>query len=159
MPGNIQGYTRVSAWEGGSPSDPPVSAVPQFGRPGLDATTTSATPPGGAIIGGPPCTALSRPWQPGYPSPQSASMPPTMAGAPQCDDPWAMPEVLVPTSVARGRNPVLPLDTLLTWQNRPACTQLCRCSRPCVVTRVGHALHFCRICVDQRPVGEPRSGA
>ena len=26
-------------------------------------------------------------------------------------------------------------------------------------TRVGHVLHICRTCIDQRPVGEPRSGA
>ena len=153
-----QGYTAVSAGTGCSPTDPSASAVPQFGRPGLDATATSAAPLGGAILGGPPCTAFSRPWQPGYPSPQSVSMPPMMAGASQCDDPWAMPEVLDPPFVARGSNPILPLDTLITRQNRAACTQLCRCSRPCVVTRVGHVLHFCRICVDQRPVGEPRSG-
>ena len=34
-----------------------------------------------------------------------------------------------------------------------------RFSRQCVVTRAGHALHFCRKCIDQRPVGEPWSGA
>ena len=89
---------------------------------------------------------------------QTVSIPPAMTGVSHYEDPWPVPEVLVPTSETRGRNPVLPLDTLLAWQNRPVCSQLCRCSRPCVVTRAGHALHFCRICVDQRPVGEPRSG-
>ena len=107
-----QGYAAVSAGNVPSPTDPSASAVPHFGRPGMDATVTSATPPGGAIIGGPPCTAFSRPWQPGYPTPQLVSMPPLTAGAPQCDDPWAMPEVLDPPVVARGSNPVLPWRAL-----------------------------------------------
>ena len=66
---------------------------------------------------------------------------------------WAAPEVLAPPIGNQSKNPALPLDTLLIWQNRSVCSHLCRCSRPCVVTRVGHVLHFCRTCIDQRPVG------
>ena len=154
-----QGYAAVSTGNVPSSAGPAASVAPQFGRPGMEATVTSDTTQECVIIGGPPCTAFSRPWLPGCPSPQVVSGPPFVTGAPQSDDPWATPEILDTPVIARSRNPVLPLNTLLPPQNRTGCTQLCQCSRPCVVARVGHVTHFCRICIDQRPAGEPRSGA
>ena len=73
-----QGFTAVSTWEGGLPSDSPRSAVPQFGRSGLNVTTVLATPTRGTIIG-PLCNSLQQ-WQLGHRTPQTASIPPAMTG-------------------------------------------------------------------------------
>ena len=56
-----QGYAAVSAGNVPSSTGPAASVVPHFGRPGMEATVTSATTQGCTIIGGPPCTALVGP--------------------------------------------------------------------------------------------------
>ena len=155
-----QGFTPPQMREAGRPEGTQESLAPHFGRPSLEPAALPASTTGGALFVDPPCTAFSRPWQPGYPAPQLVPACVATEPAGQSDDAWAAPEgVLARTIENPTRNPVLPLDTLLTWQNRAVCSYHFRCFRPCVVTRVGHALHFCRFCIDQRPVGESRSGA
>ena len=136
------------------------SLVPQFGNSSMGACALPASTASVALFAGPPWTAFSRPWQPGYPAPRQMPVCSATEVARPPDDPWAAPEGAQSLSIENPtRNPALPLDTLLNWQNRANCPCLCKCSCPCVVTRVGHVLHFCRGCIDQRPVGEPRSGA
>ena len=79
-----QGHNPPRTREGGHPGNAQSLLMPQFGSPGLDTATAPAARAVGAIIGGPPCTAFGRPWQPGYSTPL---LPVATSEAPQSDDP------------------------------------------------------------------------
>ena len=91
--------------------------IPQFG--GLTGTPgTYSHPPTEIIIASPPCTAFSRPWQPGYPMPV---LPSSVGGVGSRDedDPWAAPAeppVLTVDQVPHSDTVTLPAALFLSQQ-------------------------------------------
>ena len=139
-----QGYTPPQIQTPHRSEDTQASMAPQFGRPSVNPLALPASTAAGGLLVGVPCTAFCRPWQPGYPEPSRVPASTVPGIARQFDDQVAQ----VPSTENVPRTPVLPLGTPLSWQNRSICSSFCRCSNPCIVTRVGHAFHFCRSCID-----------
>ena len=122
----------------------------------------SSHAPADMIFASPPCTAFSRPWQPGYTTPVIPS--PSVGGASSrdADDPWAAPAeppVMAADQFPQSDTATLPLNSLLMPDNRPVCTQFCNCPAQCVLTKAGHTRHLCGACIYRRRRGDPRSGS
>ena len=155
-----QGYTPPQNQAPQLSETTQVSPAPQFGRPSMDTMPISIPAAAEGLFFGPPCTGFSRPWQPGCLEPSPLTVTNRLELAQQPSDPWAASEGgQASTADNVPIIPVLPIGTILRGQGRAICSCLCRCGNPCILTRAGHALHYCRECINQHPVGEPRSGA
>ena len=156
-----QGFQPTTQRGYGSIDNLHTRPTPQFGGQLRTPGTYSHTP-AEMIIASPPCTAFSRPWQPGYPMPVLPS--PSVGGVSSRDedDPWAAPAelpVLTVDQVPQSDTVTLPLNSLLMLDNRPICAQRCRCSAQCVAYKAGHTRHLCGACIYRRRGGDPRSGS
>ena len=106
-----QGFQPTTQGGHGSIDNLHIRPTPQFG--GLLGTPgTCSHAPAEMIIASPPCTAFSRPWQPGYTMPVLPS--PSVGGASSRDedDPWAAPAelpVLAADQIPQSDTVTLPL--------------------------------------------------
>ena len=155
-----QGFQPAAQCNSGTIDNLQLRPTPQFGMvPGP--TGMGSLAPGHMIFAGPPCTAFSRPWQPGYAMPAMPSPLKVDTSSREADDPWAAPAELpatIPDQHSQSAAGTLPLQSILMQDCRPVCTQLCNCPAQCVLTNAGHTRHFCSACVYRRRRGEPRSG-
>ena len=155
-----QGFQPAAQSNSGTIANLQLRPTPQFGMvPGPTGMGSLAPVP--MIFAGPPCTAFSRPWQPGYAMPAMSSPPTVGTSSREVDDPWAAPAELpaaIPDQHSQSAVGTLPLQSILMQDNRPVCTQLCNCPAQCVLTNAGHTRHYCGACIYRRRRGDLRSG-
>ena len=121
-----QGFQPAAQSNSGTIDNLQLRPTPQFGMvPGP--TGMGSLAPVHMVFAGPPCTAFSRPWQPGYAMPAMSSPPTVDTSSREADDPWAAPAELpatIPDQHSQSAAGTLPLQSILMQDNRPVCTQL-----------------------------------
>ena len=110
-----QGFQPSTPGGYGSIDNLHTRPIPQFGC--REPRGTYSHTPTEIIIASPPCTAFSRPWQPGYPTPVLPPFCVGGVGSRDEDDPWAAPAeppALTVDQVPHSDTVTLPLNSLLS---------------------------------------------